>query len=36
MSILDQLSEHARERVARAKESRPLSDVRREALAKDP
>ena len=33
MSILDQLSEHARERVARAKEARPLSDVRREALA---
>lgn len=33
MSILDQLSEHARERVAQAKEARPLSHVRREALA---
>ena len=33
MSILDQLADHARARVARAKAERPLSDIRREALA---
>ena len=33
MTILDQLADHARERVAAAKQSRPLEAVRREALA---
>ena len=33
MTILDQLAEHARERVAIAKSSRPLEDVKREALS---
>ena len=33
MTILDQLAGHARERVAIAKSSRPLEDVRREALS---
>ena len=33
MNILDQLAEHARERVALAKRERPLADLRREALA---
>ena len=33
MTILDQLAEHARERAARARQVRPLSDIRREALA---
>ena len=32
MNILDQLAEHARERVARAKALRPLAEVRREAM----
>ena len=33
MSILDQLADHARERVAEAKLKTPLSNIRREALA---
>jgi len=33
MTILDQLAEHARERVAIAKSSRPLEDVKSEALS---
>lgn len=33
MTILDQLAGHARERVAIAKSSRPLEDVKREALS---
>ncbi len=33
MNILDQLAEHARERVALAKRERPLADLRHEALA---
>ena len=33
MTILDQLAEHARERTARAKAHRPLSELRREAAA---
>ena len=33
MTILDQLADHARERVAAAKRSRPLSELRREALS---
>ena len=33
MSILDQLADHARERVAQTKRERPLADVRREALS---
>lgn len=33
MTILDQLAEHARERVAQAKRQRPLAVVQREALA---
>ena len=33
MSILDQLADHARERVAAAKATRPLADIRREALS---
>ena len=33
MTILDQLAEHARERAARARQVRPISDIRREALA---
>lgn len=33
MTILDQLAAHARARVAAAKKDRPLSEVRREALA---
>lgn len=33
MTILDQLAGHARERVATAKSSRPLEDVKREALS---
>ena len=33
MNILDQLAEHARERVAAAKREKPLPELRREALA---
>ena len=33
MTILDQLADYARERVATAKSSRPLEDVKREALS---
>ncbi|MBQ6595690.1 MAG: indole-3-glycerol phosphate synthase TrpC [Clostridia bacterium] len=33
MTILDQLAEHARERVAHAKSVKPLSGIRREALS---
>ena len=33
MNILDQLAEHARERVAQAKRRRPLADLRRDAQA---
>ena len=33
MTILDQLAKHAMERVAAAKAIKPLTEVRREALA---
>ena len=33
MTILDQLAEHARERVAEAKEKRPLERIRQQALS---
>ena len=33
MTILDQLADYARERVQRAKEALPLSEIRRQALA---
>lgn len=33
MTILDQLAEHARERVAEAKKKRPLERIRQQALS---